>query len=234
MAVTLHHAPFERLAPAALDAWRDAPAAAVSDCLGRSMAMDGAMSPIAQEMRLVAQARTVRCMVGDNSALHAAIDQAASGDVLVADAGGFLGTAVWGGLMTEAARRKGLAGLVIDGAVRDSAEIAAAGFPCFARGVVPAGPHKQFGGEIDAPIACGGVAVAPGDLIIADSDGVVVIPLARVRSTYSAYQTLKRKEAQALAALDAGQKLSSIYGAVEIHEPSNLGGDQSGSPPTGI
>nr|WP_280636859.1 RraA family protein [Ruegeria sp. R14_0] len=197
-------------------AWAGAEAAAVSDCLDRAQAMEGGIQPLAPNMRLVGQARTVRCTVGDNSALHAALDLVERGDVLVADAGGFLGNAVWGGLMTEAARRKGIAGLVIDGAVRDRSDITASAFPCFTRGTVPAGPHKNFGGEIDGPIACGGVAVCPGDLVVADGDGVTIVPLSRVEIVLGAYRSLKAKEARALAALDNGGTLAEIYGIPEV------------------
>ncbi len=218
MAVYLHETAFRRLSETELQAWADAEAAAVSDCLERSMAMDGGLAPLDRSMRLVGQARTVRCMVGDNSALHAALTRVQPGEVLVADAGGFLGTAVWGGLMTQASLRKGLAGLVLDGAVRDRAEIVEHNFPCFARGSVPAGPHKGFGGAIDGPIACGGVAVHPGDLIVADGDGVTVVPLDRVEATLAAYKALKEKEAKALAALEAGGTLAEIYGVPEIKQ----------------
>ena len=118
--------------------------------------------------------------------------------------------------MTEAALRKGIAGLVIDGAVRDRTEIVAAAFPCFARGSVPAGPHKNFGGEIDGPIACGGVSVCPGDLVVADADGVTVVPLSRIGTILDAYAALKAKENRALAALDAGGTLAEIYGVPEV------------------
>lgn len=216
MPVRQHDAPFHRLSAETLAAWQDAEAAAASDCLDRAQAMDGGMQPLDRGMRLIGQARTVRCMVGDNSALHAAINVVEPGDVLVADAGGFLGNAIWGGLMTEAARKRGIAGLIIDGAVRDCAEIIEVGFPCFARGTVPAGPHKNFGGQIDGPIACGGVAVHPGDLIVADGDGVTVVPLAQVDAVLVAYTALKEKEARAMAALDAGGTLADIYGVPEI------------------
>lgn len=216
MAVQYYDASFRQLSDNEREAWKDAEAAAVSDCLERGMAMDGGIKPLDPTMRLVGQARTVRCMVGDNSALHAAITLIRPGEILVADAGGFLGTAVWGGVMTEAARRQAIAGLIVDGAVRDRAEIVKSAFPCFARGAVPAGPHKGFGGAIDVPISCGGVAVHPGDLIVADADGVTVVPLSRVETTLSAYHALKAKEEQALAALDAGGTLADIYGVPEI------------------
>ena len=218
MPVRQHSATFKRLSAETLAAWQGTEAAAVSDCLERSQAMDGGLQPLDRRMRVVGQARTVRCMVGDNSALHTAINLVQPGDVLVADAGGYLGNAIWGGLMTDAARRKGIAGLVIDGAVRDCTEIIGAGFPCFARGTVPAGPHKNFGGEIDGPVACGGVAVHPGDLIVADGDGVTVVPLGRVNDVHTAYKALKEKEARAMAALKAGGSLADLYGVPEIEK----------------
>lgn len=216
MSVVHHETDFPRLTKTDLAAWAGAEAAAVSDCLGRAHAVDGGISPLDPEMRVVGQARTVRCTVGDNSALHAALTLIEPGDVLVVDAGGFLGKAVWGGLMTHAAKRKGIAGLVIDGAIRDRSEILSLRFPCFARGAVPSGPHKTFGGEIDGPIACGGVAVNAGDLVVADADGVTIVPLCQTSDVLIAYQTLKEKEARALAALDAGDTLAEVYGVPEV------------------
>ena len=159
-------------------------------------------------------------MVGDNSALHAAIHLAKPGDVLVVDAGGFIGNAVWGGLMTAAAVRKGIAGLIVDGAVRDRTEISALGLPCFSRGTVPAGPHKAFGGEIDGPIACGGIAVSPGDLVVADADGVTVVPLVRCKNVLASYKELKEKEAQALESLERGGALAEMYGTPSVTQVS--------------
>ena len=180
------------------------------------MAMDGGISPLDRRMRVVGQARTVRCMVGDNSALHAALTVIAPREVLVVDAGGYLDRAVWGGLMTRAARKLGVAGLVVDGAVRDVAEICDVGFPCFARAEVPLGPHKNFGGEIDATIACGGLSIRPGDLMIGDADGVAVVPIERIESTLSAYSALKDKEKAALEALEHGGTLADVYGVPAI------------------
>ena len=216
MPVFQHKTSFQRLSTQVLDAWRDAEAAPVSDCLNRAHAMDAGISPLSPGMHVVGQARTVRCQVGDNSAIHAAINLVEPGDVLVASAGGFLGTAVWGGLMTESARKRGIAGLVIDGAVRDFTDIVEVGFPCFARGVTPAGPHKNFGGEIDGPIACGGIAVNSGDLVVADADGVTIVPLARVEDTLTAYRALKEREMRTLNAIGDGGTLAKIYGVPEI------------------
>lgn len=216
MHVLQHALDFRRLSSKELDLWSNAEAAAVSDCLQRAQAMDAGIKPLAPEMRLVGQARTVRCAVGDNSALHAAIDLVDVGDVLVADAGGFLGNAVWGGLMTDAARRKGIAGLIVDGCVRDRAEIVSLGYPCFSRGVVPAGPHKNFGGEIDCAISCGGVAVCPGDLVVADGDGVTIVPLGKIEAVFEAYTNIKRREANAILELQRGGTLADIYGVPKV------------------
>ena len=216
MTVRFHNRKLSKLDGAGLRAWDGAEAAPVSDCLERGNSMDGGIGPLDRSMRILGQARTVRCMVGDNSALHAAINLLGPGEILVVDAGGYLDRAVWGGLMTRAAIKKKIGGLVIDGAVRDSAEICALGFPCFARACVPCGPHKNFGGEIDADIACGGVSVSPGDLIIGDGDGVTVVPLERIDETLEAFKALKAKEAKALSALEAGETLSDLYGVPEI------------------
>jgi regulator of RNase E activity RraA len=141
--------------------------------------MSARIAPLAPGMTVCGQARTVTGMVGDNGAAHAAIGLVEAGDILVVDGRGHTETAVWGGIMTRAAMERGVGGLVVDGAVRDAAEIRALGFPTFAAGICPAGPGKGFGGIIDGPIACAGCPVKPGDIVIGDDDGVAVIPLER-------------------------------------------------------
>jgi len=216
MSVRHHKHSFTRLTPAALAPWNEVGAAEISDCLDRGQAMIGAIGPLRPEMRVIGQARAVNCMVADNSALHAAINLAEPGDVLVASAQGFEDVAVWGGLMTRAAMARGIAGLIVDGAVRDSAEIAELGFPCFARCAVPRGPHKGFGGSVDAPVSCGGVSVSSGDLVIGDADGVAVIPLARVEAALAAVQALRAREAATIEKMADGASLAEIYGVPEI------------------
>ncbi len=216
MPVICYDIEIPRLTESDLSAWQDIPAAVASDCLGRSQAMAGAISPLAPTMRIVAQARTVDCMVSDNSALHAAIARCEPGDVLVCDGKGFEDGALFGGLMTRSALEHQIAGLVIDGAVRDSAEIVEAGFACFARSVVPGGPHKGFGGAIDGAVSCGGVSVSPGDLIIGDADGVTVVPYSRIEDTLAAANGLLEKEQKALAGLARGGSLADVYGVPEV------------------
>ena len=216
MSVRRYDIEIPKLPAEAMAAWAEIPAAVASDAQTRSHAMDGAISPLAPSMRIVAQARTVRCMVGDNSALHAAISVTRPGEVLVCDAEGFEDAAIFGGLMTRSALDAKLGGLVIDGAVRDSEEIIEAGFPVFARALTPRGPHKGFGGVIDGPIACGGIPVAPGDLIIGDADGVTVVPFDAAGTVLAAARAILAKEEKALASLAEGGSLADVYGVPEI------------------
>lgn len=196
----------------ALDAWQGIPTATASDCLNRDRTMAAAIKPLVRGMRLTGQAMTVRCMVGDNSAIHAAVRVARSGAVMVIDARGFTDTAVWGGLLTRAALRAGLAGVIVDGAVRDTADIVELGFPCFARAVVPAGPHKGFGGAIDDVVSCGGCAVAPGDLILGDDDGVTVVPLAEADAALERCKAKLEQEKELIARLQTGESLADQFG----------------------
>lgn len=216
MSVVCYEKTIPKLSKSELEAWADVPAAVASDCLNRSQAMVGAIKPLATGMRIIAQARTVACTVADNSALHAAIAQCEPGEVLVCDGQAYEDTALFGGLMTRSALLQGVAGLVIDGAVRDSLEIIDSGFPCFSRAVVPAGPHKGFGGKVDGTISCGGVSVSPGDLIIADADGVTVVPFSSINETLEAANAVMAKEKNVLRKLTEGGSLSEIYGVPEV------------------
>lgn len=186
MAIQRYETNFKVLSTDDLAKWKDLPPAVVSDCMNRSQVMAGAIKPVAEGMRVLGQARTVTCMVGDNSAAHMAIGMLEPGQILVVDAGGFEDTAIWGGIMTRAAVQQKIGGLVVDGAVRDVAEIRDFKFPTFTRAIVPAGPHKGFGGIIDSPIACGGCPVRSGDIVIGDDDGVCVVPLERAEQILAA------------------------------------------------
>ncbi len=175
MALEINDAPKARLSESDLARWRAIPTAAISDDLNRTGTMHAVIKPLRPGMAFAAQALTVQTMVGDNVALHYALTMAWPGCALIVDARAHVDTAVWGGIMTEAAKVRGIAALVVDGAVRDAAELSASGLAVYARGVVPNGPHKGFGGRINVPIQCGGVQVNPGDLVVGDDDGVVVI-----------------------------------------------------------
>lgn len=217
MAVQRHLPKFERLSPDALAKWRDIPPAVASDCMNRCYVMSGRIAPLKAGMRICGQARTVTGMVGDNGAAHAAIGLAEAGDILVIDGRGHTETAVWGGIMTRAAMGQGIGGVVVDGAVRDAAEIRELGFPTFAAGVCPAGPSKGFGGIIDGPISCAGCPVRPGDIVIGDDDGVAVIPLERQEEILAASLQKIAQEEQTNADTASGILPATRFG-LEIEE----------------
>lgn len=211
---------FKKLSEDDLAKWKDLPPAVVSDCMNRTQVMAGAIKPVAEGMRILGQARTVTCMVGDNSAAHVAIGMLEPGEILVVDAGGYEDTAIWGGIMTRAAVQQKIGGLVVDGAVRDVAEIREFKFATFARSIVPAGPHKGFGGIIDGPIACAGCPVQPGDIIIGDDDGVCVVPLERADEILAASLNKIAQE----EATNASTKEGALPGAqMGLPEPDVIG-----------
>ncbi|MGW2514115.1 RraA family protein [Streptomyces scopuliridis] len=157
------------------DPWRELSSALISDALNRFQVMDPALRPLAGT-RLLGRAWTARTMAAENSTIQRAIDTAPAGSVLVIDAGGYPGRAVWGSINTAKALTRGLAGIVLDGASRDIETIRELGFPMFARGLSAAGPNKGWDGDVGETICCGGVTVRPGDLVLADPDGIVVVP----------------------------------------------------------
>ena len=159
-----------------VDRFRGIPTSIISDMLNRMNAMHASIKPVTQNVRIAGPAVTVKCMVGDNIMSHHAIYIAEEGDVLVIDARGHVDTSVWGFIQTTASRLRKLEGVVIDGAIRDVQETRESGYPVFCKGATPAGPHKGWGGSINEPIQCGGVPVSPGDIIVGDDDGVVVVP----------------------------------------------------------
>jgi regulator of RNase E activity RraA len=148
----------------------------ISDAMHRLGAMDGGIRAVWAEARLAGPALTVWVRAGDNARIHEAIALAEPGDVLVVNAQGAMTHAVFGELMALACKARGVVGIVVDGAIRDAAALFAMGFPVFARGACASGPLKDGTGEVGYPIAGGGVVCVSGDLVVADADGVVVVP----------------------------------------------------------
>ena len=154
---------------------------------------------------MVGTAFTVKTRPGDNLMVHKAIDIAAPGDVIVVDAGGALGNAIIGELMASWAAKRGIAGIVIDGAIRDSDALAESDFPVFAAGVTHCGPWKDGPGEINVPVSIDGMVVNPGDLIAGDPDGVLAIAPAEAEQVIAAAEAQYKKEQAAMAAIAAGK-----------------------------
>lgn len=163
--------------PEAVAAFRGVPAANISDVQGRQFTMAWTVKPVYRPMaQLLGTALTVKARPGDNLMAMKAIDEARPGDVLVISSDGESNLSIWGGVMSVMAVRRRIAGVVTDGLVRDVAQIRAAGLPVFATGLTPAGPTKDGPGQINTAIACGNVVVHPGDIVLGDDDGVVVVP----------------------------------------------------------
>ncbi|HVZ00466.1 MAG TPA: RraA family protein [Dongiaceae bacterium] len=212
MAVTI--APIELVAldPAETAALAGIPAAVVSDVMNRARAMDAGMRAIGAAASFVGVAMTVAGMVGDNAALHHAAALARPGLVLVGDGRGDLSTALWGEILHRVASHRGLTGLVLDGCVRDIDALAQSTIPVWARGHVPSGPHKGWGGAVNVAVQCGGCAVRPNDVILADRDGIMVIPRESVGQVIRDGTAQVAREREILSAIDAGRTTVDLLG----------------------
>jgi regulator of RNase E activity RraA len=187
-----------------LDGFRQAAVAVVSDNMNR---LHGTRSlrPYHRGGRLLGTAVTVKTRGGDNGTLHQAYALLRPGDVLMVDGGGDLGQALVGEIMLGRARAIGVAGFVIDGAIRDVAAFAASDFPCFARAVIHRGPYKNGPGEINVPVSIGGSVISPGDIVVGDEDGVVSFPASTAATLLEAVRAQATREEQTLIAIREGR-----------------------------
>lgn len=157
-----------------IDGFAGLPVANIADMMNRMFCINAMIRPM-NAVPLLGPAFTIKCRPGDNLLLHKALDLAQPGDILVVDAQGDLSNSIMGELMVLWATKRGLGGFVIDGAIRDIGAIKNMNIPVYAVGITPAGPYKDGPGEINTPVACGGVVVSPGDILVGDEDGLVVI-----------------------------------------------------------
>jgi 4-hydroxy-4-methyl-2-oxoglutarate aldolase len=168
--------------------------------------------PLAPEMSVAGVAITVRCKPGDNLAIHRAIAAAPCGEtVLVVDYGGCVTSGPFGEIMALACQMQGIGGLIIDGAVRDSVQITKMGFPVFARGKHIRGTFKNDQGTGDIPLEIGGTLIQPNEMIVADADGIVVIPLHEAESALDAARNRLKVESGVMARLKAGETTIKIF-----------------------
>jgi 4-hydroxy-4-methyl-2-oxoglutarate aldolase len=161
-------------------------------------------------------ALTVQGRAGDNLALHHAVATAQSGAVVVVAVGGETATAHCGDILAAAARARGVAGIVLDGAIRDRAQLEALGVPVFHRGTSPRGPSKSGPGALGVPVTLAGVAVRPGDLVCADADGVVVVPVEEAGAVLAATRELEERERELVAAIERGESTVDLFGLTEL------------------
>jgi 4-hydroxy-4-methyl-2-oxoglutarate aldolase len=201
------HDSFERFA--------DFDPATLYEASGRRGMVDPAIRPAWRGARVCGPAVTVECPPGDNLMLHVAVAHARPGVVIVATVGGYLQAGAWGEILTEAARARGLAGLVIDGAVRDIDAIEASGFPVFSRGLAIGSCTKERPGRLDASIQLGGATVCPGDLVFGNADGVVIVEHDRIDEVYQAAAGRRRKELEIITKLREGRTTMELLGLKE-------------------
>jgi 4-hydroxy-4-methyl-2-oxoglutarate aldolase len=187
-------------------------AATVHEAQDGTGALDSAIKPLHLDMEVAGPALTVDCKPADNLAIQHAVTTARPGDVLVVDAKAFLEAGPWGDILTLYAQQIGIAGLVIDGSVRDSRAIIDMGFPVFSRGVCIKGTGKNQPGTVDGTITCGGVPINPGDVVIGDADGVVVVPADDVERVIELAEAREAKEARFRTALQGGGSLIDLMG----------------------
>lgn len=157
-----------------VEGFRGLPVANIADEMNRFFCVDARIKPY-NGKPLIGPAFTVKTRTADNLMLHKALELAQPGDVIVVDAQGDLSNAITGEIMMTEAARNGVAGVVVDGAIRDSEALKDLDMPVYAAGVTPKGPYKDGPGEINVPVSCGGIVVNPGDIVVGDADGIVII-----------------------------------------------------------
>ena len=188
-----------------LERFRGLGSGPVCDALGRFAAMDYQIKPLDPTMELVGSALTVWTRPCDNMAIYRALEMARPNDVLVIATNGHTTNSIWGELTTLVGRARGLAGMVTDGMVRDSREIIEIGLPIFARGLTPNSPFKDGPAKINVPVTCGGCSVSPGDILVGDADGVVIVPQALAEAILERVAAIHDKEAAIRAEIEAGE-----------------------------
>ena len=187
---------FDRPSKELVQRFKGIPVANIADCMNRIFCVDSKIKMINEKkgLQMIGSALTVKTRTVDNLLVHKAIDMAQSGDVIVIDAEGDTHSAILGEIMALMAEKKGISGYLIDGCIRDFETIQEMTFPVFAIGVSPRGPYKDGPGEINFPVSCGGANINPGDIIIGDKDGVVVIPPAHAEMIYEEATKVLEKE----------------------------------------
>lgn len=201
--------------PAAIiDSFRDAAVAVISDNMNRLYGTR-LLKPFHRTGKLIGTAVTVKTRQGDNKTIHKAYEFLRPGDVLVVDGGGDETQALVGEIMMSRARAMGVAGFVIDGAIRDVPAFLTADFPCFARSVTHRGPYKTGPGEINVPVSIDGMVVMPGDLVIGDEDGVIAFDRAEANHLLALVKQQEVREADALADIAAGRLDKPYTGIVD-------------------
>jgi len=198
----------ERPSKEVIDQFRNIGSATVHEASGRKGYVDCAIKPIAQGVRICGPAFTVQCHPKDNLMLHKALEKAQPGDIIVASVGGYYDAGYLGGLMATSAIARKIGGLAIDGCIRDSEEIIKMGWPVFCRGFCIFGTAKTGTGLVNHPILFGGTMVNPGDLILGDGDGMVVVDRNECKAVLE--KSIERVEAEKKKSVQLAAGVSSV------------------------
>ena len=196
---------FKRPARELIEAFRDIPSSNINDEMNRLYCMHESIRLINPNTskQLIGSAFTVKVPLGDNLFFHQALDMAQPGDVIVVDGGGYCNRSLAGEIMLKFAQYKGIAGIVVDGCLRDYDALSRMEMPIYCVGITPEGPYKNGPGEIGVPVACGGQVVFPGDILVGDPDGIVVIHKEDAAEMAEFAQKKKSGEDKVFATMDA-------------------------------
>ncbi|SDN42769.1 RraA family protein [Ensifer sp. YR511] len=203
MTQPLHDRPLVTASIEIIDSFRGLATANISDNLDRQPGALG-LQAFHDGTPMVGTAFTVKTRAGDNKAIHDALELIQPGDVLVVDGEGDSSRALIGEIICAIAKKRGAAGFVLDGAIRDKAAIAESDFPVFARTVIHRGPYKNGPGEINVPVSIGGMLVHPGDIVVGDLDGVVAFRPEQAEVLLASVRAQERKETEILQSIEAG------------------------------
>jgi 4-hydroxy-4-methyl-2-oxoglutarate aldolase len=210
---------FPRPSAATVNAFAGVPTGYVVDALGGRGGLDYRIKPLAPQNRvLVGVAMTCHCGPADNLALFGALATAQAGDILIAATDGFTATSVTGDLLLGMAKNRGLLGLVTDGLVRDLAGVLGVGLPVYCAGVTPNSPARNGPGTVGHAVTMGGMTIAPGDVVIGDSDGIVIVPLAQVESVLNRLKDVRAAEAALEAKVKAGLEVPDFVQAILVSD----------------
>ncbi len=200
---------FRRPAKELIEAFKGIPSSNINDEMNRLYCMHENIHLINSNSarQLLGAAFTVKVPLGDNLFFHQALDMASPGDVIVVDGGGYSNRSLAGGIMLKYAQYKGVAGVVVDGCLRDYDSISKLDMPVYCAGITPEGPYKNGPGEIGVPVACGGQVVFPGDILVGDSDGIVVIHKEDAVQMAEAAQKKKSGEDKVFQTMDTDWRL---------------------------
>jgi 4-hydroxy-4-methyl-2-oxoglutarate aldolase len=213
---------YARPAPSIVQALGEIQTATLHESMGRRGALPHFLRPIWPGAKLCGVALTVKSRPGDNLMLHKAVSLAQAGDVLVVDCDGFLEAGLWGEIITLAAMQKGIVGLVTNGSARDTLQIRELGFPIFSGGVSIKGTTKAVPGKINHPISLEGVIINPGDIIVGDNDGLVVVSPEEAEQLVAAARAKEKAEAGIMEQVRAGKATMDLLGLNDAYKRLGL------------